>query len=97
MKLPVEVMGLLLAFFGGAASYLHKWLQGERFILAKLLASSFIGGFTGLLGGLFAMTIFPDGSPLIHVAYGASGALGYETIRPLLDRVLFRGETQKEV
>lgn len=96
MEIPHDIstyFGPAVASVGGAASYLHKWLQGEKFVLAKFIATAFIGGFVGTLAGLFAQTVFPAGSPLITFIIGASGAIGYDAIRPLWDRVIAHSDT----
>lgn len=83
-----QVQALALAVFGAASSYIHRWLQGDTFVWVKFFATSFVGGFTGMLVYYLTLTIFPPNSPMIIFAVGASGAIGFDIVKPLWERFL---------
>lgn len=90
-KIPPQVIAIALAFTGGAVSYIHRWLGGEKFILVHLIGSAIVGGFVGILAFYFLLTTgIPSDSPSLIFFSSAAGAVGYDTIRPMWDKFLSR-------
>lgn len=83
-----NLLGIALSIVGAIAAYLNKWMNGEPFSVVRLAATAFVGGFVGALGGLFAIILFPGNDTLILFVSGASGAIGYDAVKPMWDRFL---------
>lgn len=88
-EIPSNILGSMLAALGGAAAYIHRWLHGEEFVIYRLIAETFIGGFVGTLSWYLAVSLFDATSPIIVFITGASGAVGYKAIEPMWNKILF--------
>lgn len=86
----LDLIGAMAAISGGLASYLNDVLHGEKFAITKLLAKTFVGGFIGMMVMLIAKSYLPEGSSLIGAFSGISALLGYDAIKPILERTLER-------
>lgn len=68
---------ITLATTGGAARYLHAYLEGEPFSWPKLAAKCFISGFAGYMVASIAAKLSAD---WVHVAAGVGGFAGTQAL-----------------
>lgn len=85
------MIALALAFVGGAASYIHRTMNGQKFVLARLFGTVFVSGFVGITTYYLVLALgIPEGSPFTFASSSISGALGYDAVRPHWERFLSR-------
>ena len=81
-NIPVEILWIILAIFGGIARYLDTYLTGkEIFSFSKVLATMFVCGFTGFICAQIFLLIYPSWA---LVSAGIGGYLGTEAIKTIV-------------
>jgi hypothetical protein len=81
-NIPIELLWIVLAIFGGIARYLDTYLTGtEKFSIGKVVATMFICGFTGFLCAQIFLLIYPSWA---LVSAGIGGYLGTEAIKVIV-------------
>ena len=74
-NLPIEIMFVLIASFGGVARYLNGYANGVPFKLSVFIASAIVAGFSGWMFALFGKSMdFPH--EMIYVMAGTGGFFG---------------------
>lgn len=78
--IPVEAVGTALALLGSAAKYLNEWTGGKKFVWQHMIAKMIIGGFSGFMMLTAAKLLFPADSPMIGIAGGVGGIMGWDAL-----------------
>ena len=82
--IPSEAVWSALGALGGLASYLNGFLSGERFVIARSLATVTIAAIMGLLAGYAASTW--DLPPYaVNCISGVCGGLGWRSMEVLMN------------
>lgn len=87
-SIPPEISSTLLAISGGVASYLHKWLSGDKFAIAQLLGEAFIGAFVGKIAWYLALTKYSVDNPIVPAIVGIASVYGYKAIEPMWSKLV---------
>jgi hypothetical protein len=86
-QLPVEVLFVFIACFGGVARYLNGYTNGVPFKFGIFLASGVSAGFSGWVFASFGSTM---NLPLemLFVMAGTGGFFGEQTMKYVLESVI---------
>lgn len=68
---------ITLATSGGAARYLHGYLEGDRFSWKHFVANCFVSGFAGFIVSQIAGKLSPDWK---YIAAGIGGFAGTQAL-----------------
>lgn len=72
MKLPIDVIFIIVAIFGGIAKYLDTFLHGnEKVTFARAISYVIVCAFTGWIAGEITLLMYPNWALI------ASGVGGY--------------------
>lgn len=83
-SLPVEVMFVLIASFGGIARYLNGYTNGAPFKFSVFIASAIVAGFSGWMFALFGQSMdFPP--EMLYVMAGTGGFFGEQSLKFLME------------
>jgi hypothetical protein len=91
--LPIEIMFVLIASFGGVARYLNGYTNGAPFKFSVFLASALVAGFSGWMFALFGHTMGLS-HELLYVMAGTGGFFGEQSLKFLMEH--FTRENRKE-
>lgn len=84
--IPVHVLYVFLAMFGGIARYLESYADGKKFSLTIFVASAFVAGFSGLMFALVGDSLsLPN--PMPQIMAGVGGFFGDQTMKLILEYV----------
>jgi len=83
LKLPEEILILLLALFGGIARYLDTYLKGiETFSISRMVATIVVCSFSGYMCSMFVNFFYPT---WIYVSAGIGGYAGVEALNFIIN------------
>ncbi len=85
-NLPVEIIFVTIAFFGGIARYLNSFTRGAPFKLSIFLASGVVAGFSGWMFALFGKTMNLPMEVLFIMA-GTGGWSGEQTMKFIVEQM----------
>ena len=84
--LPIELLFVAVAFFGGIARYLNSYTNGAPFKLGIFIASGLVAGFSGWMFALFGVSLqLPE--PMLFVMAGTGGFFGEQTLKFIMEQL----------
>lgn len=87
MKLPPELIYVIIAMVGGMARYLNSFTNGSPFKFSILIASAFVAGFSGLMFALLGQSLDMAHTTQFVMA-GIGGFFGEQTLKFILERFI---------
>jgi len=85
-NLPVELVFVSIAFFGGVARYLNGYTNGVPFKLSVFIASGVVAGFSGYIFALFGKSMQLP-LEMLFVMAGVGGFFGEQTMKFIMEQV----------
>lgn len=93
-NIPVEILFVLLATFGGLARYLNGYTNGVPFKLGVFIASGVVAGFSGWMFALFGASMsLPQ--EMLFVMAGTGGFFGEQTLKFIMESITKTREKEK--
>ena len=86
MKIPPELLYVVVAIIGGIARYLNGYTNGTPFKLSVFLASGFVAGFSGWMFAQMGIAMgWPNG--FLFILAGMGGFFGEQSMKLLMELV----------
>lgn len=93
-NLPIEIIFVSIAFFGGIARYLNSYANGAPFKLSIFLASGVVAGFSGWMFALFGKTLSMP-TELLYIMAGTGGWSGEQTMKYIIEQLAEKNKKSK--
>ncbi len=94
-NLPIEIIFVSIAFFGGIARYLNSYANGAPFKLSIFLASGVVAGFSGWMFALFGKTMEMP-TEVLYIMAGTGGWSGEQTMKYIIEQLSEKKKTKNE-
>jgi hypothetical protein len=86
LHIPIEIISVVTAIFGGCARYLNDFVNGKPFSMSVFIASAFVAGFSGYMFALFGESLNLP-LPMPNIMAGVGGFFGERTMKLILEYV----------
>lgn len=95
MKLPIDVIFVIVAIFGGIAKYLDTYLRGqEKVTVARATSYIIVCAFTGWITGEVMLIMYPNWA---LIASGVGGYAGTQMMDVFVELMKLKFGTKNDV